>query len=147
MEALHQHKYPGLVILASLLQPLHRRHDLIAVVDIVTHHSTMRKLSLLGTEPAGCAGCVGEEDGTCKSDDESHHTLEDEEPSFPCQINHSNARIPDERYSPSPSRKTFHAIQPLKYTCSNQRRETRRRNLRKIQTSNPRCNLLSRIEN
>lgn len=80
METLHQHEYPSLVILASLLEPLHSRHDLITVIDVITHHPSMCEFSLLWTEPARSAGCIREEDEAGKSYSKSYHTFEDEEP-------------------------------------------------------------------
>lgn len=48
---------------------------------------------------------------------------------------------------PSPPRKSSYTIQPFKDSRCNERRESSRRDLSKVQTRNPRCNLLPRIEN
>lgn len=55
MEALHQDKNPSLVVLTSLLQALHSRHNLIAMVDIIANHPSMSEFSFFFGEPASGA--------------------------------------------------------------------------------------------
>jgi len=80
MEALHQYKNPSLVVLTRLLQALHSRHDLIAMVDIIADHSSMSKFSFFRGEPACGARCIWQEHEASEGNGEGNDTLEEEKP-------------------------------------------------------------------